>query len=124
MSEREIRECQERVAIQDPQHLLRFLETRGPFIIFDSRSLINATKDVPDALVAFQHIVNIYRAFRMTQKTGDFELIKDEFTGEHVKVPVTKDDTLTKTELDRCIRFLVGQITDKDRNWTLDSNPL
>ena len=50
-------------------------------------------------------------------------MVKDPL-GNEVEVPLYKDDLLTIAEMDRCIRFLIGLVTDKDPNWSLENDPL
>jgi len=45
-------------------------------------------------------------------------------TKEQVKVPQMKEETLEVEELDRVIRYLIGQVTEKDPTWKLENPPL
>ena len=124
MTAKEIEEARDRVSIKDPNHLVRFLERSSPVIPFVVKDLIAALKYSDDHLRAFQAIVNLYMSYRITQPSGDFEEMKNPLTGEIDKVPKTKTEVLTLTELDRTIRNLYGQAKDLDPTWSLDNAPL
>ena len=124
MSAEEIAEARDRVSIKDPQKLIKFLERNGPVIPFVVRDLVTALSYSDDATKAFQSIVNLYMSYRITQPNGDFEEVKNPLTGEIERVPQTKTEVLTLTEMDRAIRNLIGQAKDLDPRWSLDNPPL
>ena len=124
LSQEEIHERQQRVALTDPSQLIKFLEKKSPVIAFVARDLVNAVKGFPDALTNLQQITNLYLGYRVTQLTGDFEEVVDPLTKEIIKVPQTKSDLLTLQEIDRTIRNLYGQAKELDSNWSLDNPPL
>ena len=124
MTVEEIAEARDRVSIKDPNHLIRFLERSSPVIPFVVKDLVKSLEHNPDAMQAFQGIVNLYMSYRITQPSGDFEEMKNPLTGEVDKVPVTKTEVLTLTELDRAIRNLTGQAKTLDPTWSLDNAPL
>lgn len=124
MSAEEIAEARDRVSIKDPQKLIKFLERNGPVIPFVVKDLVTALAHSDDATKAFQGIVNLYMSYRITQPNGDFEEVKNPLTGEIERVPQTKTEVLTLTEMDRAIRNLIGQAKDLDPRWSLDNPPL
>jgi hypothetical protein len=105
----------ERVAIQSPEHLKRWLAATGRnFITFSSKDLVDSLEQFEHGVVLLQNLVNCYRAHRNCQPTGE----SPDGTLTY------KTDVLTLSELDRAIREMIRQAKDLDPNWSLDSDPL
>ena len=144
---KQLKEAQERVAIQDPEHLKRFLRAGNRrFLVFEVEDLIDSleaiqveedpeTGKTESALVFLQDLVNVYRSHRLTIASGDFkeETVTAPFrddtgqvksSGDTVRVPQYKDDRLTHSERDRCIRQLAREMFDVDPEWSLENTPL
>jgi hypothetical protein len=120
----EVLEAQQRTAIRDPEHLKRWIEASGrQYMVFVSRDLLDALP-YPYGHETLQVLCHFYESKRRTIYTGDDRVQKDPLTGEDVRVPIYKDQDLTVEEMDRCVRWLVGRITDKRPDWTLEGPPL
>lgn len=130
----EVLRAQERVAMRDPQHLLRWLQaTNRTFLVLHSPDLVEGLKHLlgsdgePIGLQVLQEVVNAYRSHRNTVPSGVVhrELVRaPDGTSREVDVPLMKDDTLTKQELDRAIRQLTREMFDRNPGWTLEGDPL
>jgi hypothetical protein len=59
-----------------------------------------------------------------TADSGHTKLVEEPLTGEMVEVPICKEESLEVEELDRAIRYLVGQIREKRPKWRLEQAPL
>lgn len=124
MSEEERLAAQRRVALDDPEKLLRWLEASGRrYILLDAKHLAEALP-WPDGHEYFQQILQCYRDHRSTIPTGKTETTHDPVTGEDVEIPVMRDEMFTIEELDRAIRYLIGQASKLDSNWSLNNAPL
>lgn len=121
----EIKEAQRRVAINNPEHLKQWMQKTRPFIVFESSDLLKALEPLwPEGATSLQNIVNVYRAYRMQQLSGEVREVKDPITKQTIQQGVYKSDALTEVELDRCIRHFVGQILEHNPNWKLEDAPL
>lgn len=108
-----------RIAIQSPEHLAKWAkETGRQWMVFKTQDLIDALT-FPEGHEILIQIIGAYQGHRMAQPSGDYEMVEN-VDGEMVRVPIMKDSNLTKTELDRCIRFLIGRITSIDPKWSLE----
>lgn len=125
MEMKEIREAQERVAMKDPEHLLRWLQASNrEFLIFVTRDLMTALKpDNLDVVPMLQQAIFAYTQYRMSIEY-DVQREREPLTGEMIDVPIVKDDRLTLAEKDRLIRQLAGDLSDAVPGWTLDSPPI
>jgi len=124
MTSQERSEAQMRVAMQSPEHLKRWLEASGRrWLVLDAMALVEALP-WPAGVEAFLQIVAAYRDHRAVQPSGRLEVIFNPVTKERVKVPQMKEETLEVEELDRVIRYLIGQVTEKDPTWKLENPPL
>ena len=110
-------EAARRVAIASPEKLKEWLSASGrSWLIFNGPQLIDSLP-WPEGVNVFMQLVDAYRDHRRALPTGESETISG------VKVACYHDDTLTLPELDRCIRFLVGQATALDPTWSLEKDP-
>lgn len=109
------KEIYEKVAIQSPEHLKRWLAATGRnFITFSSKDLVDSLEQFDQGLLLLQNIVNCYRAHRNCQEAG-----------QDASGAITyKTDVLTLAELDRAMRELVRQAKDLDPNWSLENDAL
>lgn len=106
-----------RVAMSSSEKLIAWMEASGrTWIVFNSRQLIEALP-WPEGVSAFAQIIAAYRDHRSTIPTGDTETI------DGVVVPKYHTETLTVTELDRAIRFLIAQASAIDPMWSLGRDP-
>jgi hypothetical protein len=103
--------------MRSPEKMREWLEASGRvWLVFNAPQLVEALP-WPEGMNAFMQIVAAYRDHRSTIPTGDTE----EVNG--VPTRLYHGDTLTAVELDRCIRYLIGQITELDPTWTLERDP-
>ena len=113
MSEEEKKQAIANVAISSPDHLKKWLVSSGrEWLVLNSSHLVDALP-WPNGISALTQVIAAYRDHRMVLKTGEVEN----------DLPVCYTETLTRTELDRCIRYLIGQITEIDPTWTLERDP-
>ena len=120
MSAEERMEASLRVAIKSPDHLIRWLEESGrKYIVLDAKQLIGALP-WPDGVSAFAQILAVWRDYRRAIPTGEMKKCVDP-SGAEAMEPVYYGESLAVHELDRAIRYLIGQITEKDPSWSLDS---
>jgi len=117
MSPIERSEAAMRVAMQSPEKLKTWLQASGrQWVVLNGPQLIDALP-WPEGVQAFMHVVAAYRDHRSTIPTGETENVGGE------KVDLYHGEVLTLTELDRCIRFLIGKATELDSTWTLGRDP-
>lgn len=124
MTDEERVEAIQRISITE-EHLIEFLNKSGrEWLIFRTEDLVRSIP--PGGLEFVQQIVSCYRDYRSVQNSTTGELVeqKDVVSGKIVEIPKTKPETLEVAELDRLIRYLVGQITELDSTWTLDRPPM
>jgi hypothetical protein len=120
----ELSEQQLRTAMQDQEHLIRWMEESGrTWLIFNGKHLASALP-WPAGAESLIQVIACYRDHRATIDTGETQIIDNPITNEKVEVPVYHPETLTLTEMDRAIRWLVGQITELDPDWKLTNVPL
>lgn len=137
MSPVERSEALMRVAMKSKEHMKRWAVQSGrPWLIFDTCELIDALPDVPPPaegekpeigpLELLLQFVACYRDHRacIPSTTGETVQQKDPGTGKITETPKTKTETLEVVEMDRLVRWLVGQITEKDPSWSLERQPL
>jgi hypothetical protein len=107
-------------AMRSPVHLKQWLDaTHRRWLVFNAVELMDALP-WPSGVDAFMQVVMAYRDHRRTIESGRTELVEEPLTGERVEVPVYKDEGLEVEELDRAIRYLVGQIREKRPEWSLE----
>lgn len=112
-----------RCAMKDPDHLKRWSVASRPFIVLVARDLVDALP-WSHGVEMMQEVLALYAEYRRKIPTGDVERRVDPMMHETIEVPLVKNETLTVDELDRCIRWLVGQLKDRRPEWTLESEPL
>lgn len=124
MTEEEQLEALDRISISNPDHLKEWLAKTGrQFVVFKSDDLVDALP-WPFGVGAFMEIVAAYRDHRAVQETGRFEDQIDPRTGKTVRLSIYKGECLEIEELDRCIRYLIGQASTTDPKWSLDNDPM
>ncbi len=110
-----------RISIKNAGQLKAWLEKTGrTWLVFNAMELVDSLP-FPDGLDTLIQIIACYRDHRRTLPSGRTEKQTDEMLGEEIDVPVMKDELLEVAELDRAIRYLVGQITERDETWSLDN---
>jgi hypothetical protein len=115
----EISEHQMRTAMQSPSHLREWLEKSGrQWLVLNGLHLVDALP-WPTGAEALTQIIACYRDHRSVIATGETKMEVDPRTKQQVEVEVYHPETLTVTELDRAIRYLVGQITELKPGWAL-----
>ena len=113
-----------RVSLADADQLKAWLEKSGrKWLIFDAIALVDALP-FPDGVDTLIQVIACYRDYRSTQPSGRTERIKDPTFGKVIEAPIYKGEMLEVEELDRVIRYLVRQITDKKGTWSLNDEPL
>jgi hypothetical protein len=115
-------------AMKDPNHLKKWLqESKRNWMVFNTKDLINSMP-WPAGAQALAEIVSMYRDHRRAIATGRVEVQKqrDDVTDQEVdvEVPIYKDETLEIEELDRAIRHLIAEASEKDPKWSLQNAPL
>lgn len=119
----EIAKRQARVAVTTPTQLKAFLAaSERRWLVLDALDLVDSLP-WPEGVDDLIRVVTCYRNQRQTIETGRYETMETP-AGGTAEVPVYKGETLELEELDRCIRFLVAQATEKDPSWSLDNPPL
>jgi len=91
-------------------------------VIFDAIDLVQGLP-WPDGVDDLIRVVTYYREYRQTIPSGRFEVQVDPTLGREIHVSVPKSEVLEVYEMDRLIRWLVGQITEKDPTWKLENPP-
>ena len=113
-----------RIALKDPEHLKRWLQETGRrWMVLDSVDLVDALP-WPDGVDALIQILACYRDHRQGRSSGRTEKMKDPILGRQVEVPIMKTDVLEIEEMDRAIRHLIRQASEKDPTWKLENPPL
>ena len=123
MSGIERSEAQMRVAMESPQHLRDWLVASGrEWIVLRGDDLVKALP-WPEGVDSFIQFCQVVRDYRATIDSGRTEKQRDPLTNEMVEIPVFKSETLEVEELDRAIRYLIGQVTSLDPSWSLENPP-
>lgn len=117
-----------RVSMKSKEHMIRWLEETGRrYLLLDAKDLVDALP-FPDGCEALQVILRYYADHRASLPTGKSELteIHDAKTGQPMKVelPTFKSEVLEVVELDRAIRYLINQASQRDPTWDLNNPPL
>jgi len=117
MSEIERSKAAMDTGMQSPAKMKQWLSASGrTWLVLNSVHLVDSFK-WPEGGEHFQNMVAAYRDLRSTIKTGETENI------DGVSVEKCHGETLTVPEMDRCIRDLIGQITEMDPTWSLERDP-
>lgn len=113
-----------RVSLKDPEHLKRWLQETGRrWMVLDSLDLVDSLP-WPGGVDALIQILACYRDHRQGIPSGRTEKMKDPTLGQDVQVPIMKTDALEIEEMDRAIRHLIRQASEKDPTWKLENPPL
>lgn len=113
-----------RVAMTSKDHLKAWLEGTGRrWLILDSKELVDAIWDVAGGPGTLEGFIAVYRDHRALIPSGR-EVTEVNIAGDEVQVPVMKRETLEVEEMDRCIRHLIGLISEEDPAWALTNAPL
>ena len=124
MSQEERVLAQQNVAMKSPEHMLEWLEKSGrKWLVLRSDHLVKALP-WPDGVEFLIQILHAYRHHRLTIPSGRTEIQKDPITNMSIEIPVMLGETLEIEELDRAIRHLITQATQKDPTWSLDNPPM
>ena len=108
-----------RTAMRSPEHLKAWLEASGRnWIVFNGPDLVDALP-FPDGVQAFMHVVMAYRDHRRAQTGNRTEEVVNPKTKKLETIPVMRTDALELEEIDRCIRFMIGQATSINPDWKL-----
>jgi len=108
-------------AMKDQDHLKRWLSGTGrQFIVLNSGDLVDALWGVGDAVDLLIQLLAIYRDHRAAQPSGRVERVREPVSKEMVEIPIPKGEKLELAEIDRCIRWLIGQASALDPEWSLD----
>jgi len=114
LSEIERSEARMKTAMQNKAHCLAWLEGTGrKYVIFRSDHLVESFV-WPEHGRMLQILIAGYRDHRAA-----IEHHKDRDG-----LPVCFGETLEVEEIDRAIRYLIGEITAKDPTWKLENDPL
>lgn len=120
----EASEARIRVAMKDPDHMKGWMHASGRrWLVLNGDHLVDSLP-WPDGVEAFMQVIACYRDHRAALDTGELQLVEHSESGEMREVPLYYPETLTLTELDRAIRWMVGRITDLDSDWKLTNDPL
>lgn len=113
-----------RISIKDKDHLKRFLRGgQRDFLVFNTADLVDSLR-WPEGIDALMSLVSCYRNHRATLQTGRSETQVDPTLGKQIQVPITKGEPLEIEELDRAIRLLIRQASERDPKWNLENQPL
>jgi hypothetical protein len=124
MTPAEQAEAIQRTSLRSAEKLKTWLEASGRrWLVFNALDLVDALP-WPNGHAALQQIIMAYGAHRGAIDSGRFEVIATMPGLPQQKVPIFKTELLEVEELDRAIRFLIGQITAKDPTWQLTNPPL
>lgn len=98
------------VAMKSPDHLRRWLAESGRrWLIFDALDLVDSLA-WPEGVVSLIDIIDGYRDHRAQH------MVAKVVPGEG-EIQVAKGDTLELSEVDQCIRWLVGRARELDPDW-------
>ncbi|UCG51428.1 MAG: hypothetical protein JSW58_14770 [Candidatus Latescibacterota bacterium] len=124
ISKGEIYERLHNISMKSPEHLKRWLQESGRrYLVFESADLVDSVP-WPEGVDTLIQIIACYGEYRRSKPTGRFETQTDPTLGEKIEVPIMKGELLEVDELDRAIRFLIGQITEREPGWSLENPPM
>lgn len=113
-----------RVSLSSPEQLKEWLEKSGrKWLVFNALELVDALP-FPDGVDTLIQVIACYRDYRSTLPNGETIKYTDPTLGNVVDRPLYKGEMLGVDELDRVIRYLIRQITDKNPKWSLNDAPL
>jgi len=113
-----------RVSLSSADQLKEWLEKSGrKWLVFDALELVDALP-FPDGVDTLIQLIACYRDYRSTLFSGRTEKYTEPTLGKVLDRPLCKGETLEVEELDRAIRYLIRQITDRNPKWTLNDAPL
>jgi len=119
-----ISEEQLRVAMASKEHLIRWIkESNRTWLVFNGVHLAESLP-FPEGAEFLTQIVACYRDHRAALDTGEVALVEHQVSGEMVETTIFYPETLTVTEYDKAIRWMIGQISDLDPSWKLTDEPL
>ena len=119
MTPQERAEARERVAMESPDHLRRWLRESGrEWLVLNAIDLVNAIP-WPVGVDSLMQILASYREYRASKPTGRTEMQTEPTLGTKIEVPVMHGESLEADELDTAIRYLVRQIKKLNPEWTL-----
>ena len=120
----ELSEAQIRTAMKSKEHLKRWVHESGrQWFLLNGDHLVDALP-WPSGVEALMQVFACYRDHRAALDTGETQLVEHAITKEMVETPLFYPETLTLTEMDRAIRWMVGRITELDYTWKLTDAPL
>jgi hypothetical protein len=120
----EFTQVQVNTAMKSADHLKRWLAESGrSWLVLKADDLVDSLP-WPEGVDLLIGMVEGYRKHRMGTMSGRTEKVKHPVTQRVTEIPIPKTDALEVEELDRCIRFLIGQVTSLDESWSLDNPPL
>lgn len=120
----ELSEEQLRTAMKSQEHLKKWVEESGRrWLVLNGAHLVDALP-WPSGVEALMQVIACYRDHRAALDTGETQLVENPITKEMAEVPMYYPETLTLTEYDRAIRWMVGQVTEIDPDWKLTNEPL
>ena len=115
-------EEQYNVAMKDPAHLERWVGEARPFMVFVGPDLVKSLR-WPDGHQALQSIIQQYQDHRCKIPSGSVRLERDPVLDQQVEVALMKDQRLSESEMDRAIRWLIGEIKERNPKWSLEDAP-
>ncbi len=106
--------------MKSPEHMVNWLKSTGrTWLVFNAEDMVRG-QVWPWGIDALMQIIAGYRAYRGAQPSGRTETIKNAVTGEMETIPISKSDQLEVAEMDRAVRWLIEQITERDPDWSLN----
>jgi hypothetical protein len=124
VSAQQLSEARMRVAMSSPEHLKHWLDESGRrFLVLPAMELVDSLP-WPHGVEALMQIIAAWRDHRMAQPSGRTHEMRHPMTGDRMRVPVMKGDSLEVEELDRAIRYLIGQVTAQDPTWKIENPPM
>ena len=119
MSVQERAEARERVAMESPDHLRRWLRESGrEWLVLNAVDLVKAIP-WPAGVDSLMQIMASYREYRAAKPTGRTEKQVEPTMGIEIEVPIMHGENLEADELDSAIRYLVRQIRKIQPDWSL-----
>ncbi len=112
------------VSIKSKKHLRDWLEQSGRrWLLFDGLDLIDSLR-FPEGVDDLMRVVAAYRDHRCSKFSGRTERQVEPTLGKTVEVPINKTELLEVEEMDRAIRFLIRQCSERFPSWRLENPPL
>ena len=118
------RERAMKAAMASPDHMKAWLDASGRrWLVFSAQDMIDGLP-WPGGVQEFMDLIHLYGQRRRKIPNGRFEIEVEPLTGEEVQIPLYKDENLELEELDRAIRYLIGQAYELDPKWSLENPAL